>query len=49
MRAHQEVMAWVMVFGVVVPEVGASGGPVNIELSLVGAIPDPVKAHVDSL
>ena len=24
--AHQAVMAWGMVFGVVVPEVGASGG-----------------------
>ena len=27
LRAHQSVMAWGMVFGVVVPEVGASGGP----------------------
>ena len=34
-----------MVFGVVVPEVGASRGPVNIEVALAGAIPDPVEAH----
>ena len=38
-----------MVFGVVVPEVGASGGPVNLELTLTSAISYPVKAHVDSL
>ena len=41
-RAHQLVMAWWMVFGVVVPKVSASGGPVNIEIYLAGAIPDPV-------
>ena len=43
------MMAWGMVFGVVVPEVGASGGPVNIEVALAGAIPDPVEAHVNRL
>ena len=48
-RAHQSVMAWVMVFGVVVPKVGASRGPVNIEVELVGAIPYPVEAHFDRL
>ena len=31
-----------MVFGVVVAEVGASGGPVNIEVALLGEIPDPL-------
>ena len=31
LRAHQAMMAWGVVFGVVVPKVGASGGPVNIE------------------
>ena len=36
-------------FGVVVPKVGASGVPVNLELALVGAIPDPVEAHVNRL
>ena len=30
LRVHQAVMAWGMVFGVVVPKVGASGGPVNL-------------------
>ena len=30
LRAHQALMAWGMVFGVVVPKVGASGGPVNL-------------------
>ena len=49
LRLHQAVMAWGMVFGVVVPEVGASGGPVNIELDLTGAIPDPVEAHGNCL
>ena len=29
-RAHQSGMAWGMVFGVVVPEVGDSGPPVNL-------------------
>ena len=48
-RAHQSVMAWGMVFGVVVPEVGASGDSVNIEMALAGAIPDPVEAHVNRL
>ena len=48
-RAHQSVMAWGMVFGVLVPEVGASGLPINIEVSLAGAIPDPVVLHVNSL
>ena len=42
-------MAWGMVFGVVVPEVGASGGPLNLEVALEGAIPYPVEAHVNSL
>ena len=48
-KAHQLVMAWGMVFGMVVANVGASGGPVNIEVALAGAIPDPVEAHVDFL
>ena len=47
--AHQAVMAWGMVFGVVVPEVGASGGAVNLELALAGEIPDPVEAHLNLL
>ena len=38
-----------MLFGVVVPKVDASGGPLNIELALAGAIPDPLEAHVNSL
>ena len=49
LKAHQAVMSWGMVFGVVVPKVGASGVPVNLELALVGAIPDPVEAHVNCL
>ena len=38
-----------MVFCVVVSEVGAAGGPVNIEVALAGAITDPVEAHVNRL
>ena len=49
LRAHQAMMAWGVVFGVVVPEVGASGGTVNLELTLTSAISDPVEAHVNFL
>ena len=49
LSAHQAVMAWGIVFGVVAPEVGASGAPVNLELTLTGAITDLVEAHVDCL
>ena len=49
LRAYQSVMAWVMVFGVVVAEVGDSGVSVNLEVALEGAIPDPVEAHVDCI
>ena len=49
LRAHQAVMALGMVFGVVFPKVGASGGPVNLELALTGAISNPVEAHVNIL
>ena len=48
-RAHQSVTVWGMVFGVVVPKVGASGGPVNIEVAWAGAIPDPLEAHFNRL
>ena len=48
-RAYQSVMAWGMVFGVVVPEVSSSGGLVNLEVAMAGAIPDPVEAHVNIL
>ena len=47
--AHPAMMAWGMVFGVVVPKVSASGGPVNLELTLRSAIFDPVEAHVNCL
>ena len=43
------MMVWGMVFGVVVYEVGASWGQVNLEVGLVGAIPDTVEAHVNCL
>ena len=49
LRAHQLVLAWGVLFGVVVPKVDASGGPLNIELALAGAIPDPLEAHVNRL
>ena len=47
LREHRAMMAWRMVFGVVFPKVGASGGPVNLEFTLTGEIPDPVEAHVN--
>ena len=49
LRAHQAMMALGMVIGVVVYEVGASGGPVNLELTLMSAISDPVEGHVNCL
>ena len=49
LRVHQAMMAWGGVFGVVVPEVGASGRPVNLGLILTNAISDPVEAHVNCL
>ena len=48
-RAHQSLMAWGMVFGVVVPKFGAYGGTVNLEVTLAGANPDLVEAHVNCL
>ena len=48
-RAHPSVMAWEMVFGVVVPKFGAYGGTVNLEVALAGANPDLVEAHVNCL
>ena len=49
LRAHQLVMAWGMVFGVVFPKVGASSGPVNLEVALADSIPDPLETHVNCL
>ena len=46
-RAHQLVMTWGMVFGVVVAKVGASGVPLYLELAMAGAIHDPVETHFD--
>ena len=46
---HKSVMTWVMVLGVVVPEVDDSGGAINLEVDLAGAIPDPVEAHFNHL
>ena len=49
LRAHQAVMAWGMVFGVVAPKVGAYGGPLNLQLALTGEIPVPLEAHGNHL
>ena len=48
-RVHRAMMAWGMVFGVVVPKVGAYGAPVNLELTLKCVIYDPVEVHVNRL
>ena len=48
-REHQSVMDLGTVFVVVVAEVGAYRGSVNLEVVLTGTIPDPVEAHVDCL
>ena len=49
LREHQAMMAWGVIFCVVVPKVGASRGPVNIELTLTSVISDPVEVHVNCL
>ena len=46
---HQEMMAWEMLFGVLVSKIGDSRGPVNLELTLTSAISDLVEAHADCL
>ena len=43
------MMARGMVIGVVLPEVGASGVPVDLGVALAGAIPDPAELHVNRL
>ena len=48
-RANLSVMDWVMVLGVVVTMVGADGGLLYLELSLAGAIHNPVETNIDSL
>ena len=48
-RVHQLVMDWRIVFGVLVSEVSASGGPLNLEMTLADEIPHPVEAHVNRL
>ena len=47
LTSHEAMMDLGMVFGAIVPKFGASGGPVDFELTLTGAIPDPVEAHVN--
>ena len=42
LRAYQSVMSWGMLSSVLVPNVGSSGAPANLEVALVGEIPDPV-------
>ena len=49
LRVYQAMIAWGVVFGVVVPEFGASRVPVNLELTLTSAIYDPEEAHVNCL
>ena len=49
LRAHHVMMALGVVLGVVVSKVGASGRPVNLELTLTIVIFDPVEAHVNCL
>ena len=44
LRVHQAMMAWGVMFGVLVSEVGASGAPVNLELTLTSAISNPVES-----
>ena len=38
-----------MMLGVIVPQILSAGAPVDEELSLLGAVSDPLKTHVDCL
>ena len=49
LRENRAMIYWRMVFGVVFPEVGASRGPVNLELTLTSTISDTAEAHVNCL
>jgi hypothetical protein len=45
--AHQAVMGWGVVFGEVVSQNVSAAAPVNKELALTDAVPDPVEALLD--
>ena len=46
-RAHRAVMGRRVVLGEVATEVSASGFPINEKLVFLGAVLDPIEAHVD--
>ena len=43
---HLAVMGWGMVLAEVVAQVATTGGPINVELSLVFPILKPIEIHV---
>ena len=47
--SHCSVVGWSMVFGDVICKVSCSRLPVDGELALIDAVPEPVESHVDGL
>ena len=46
-RLHNTVMGRRVVLGEIVTEVSAAGLPINEKLALMGAVLDPIEAHID--
>ena len=46
-RLHNTVMGRKVVLGEIVTEVSAAGFPLNEKLALLGAVLDPIEAHID--
>ena len=46
-RAHKAVMSRIVVLVEVVTKVSTAGFPINEKMALLGAVLDPIEAHVD--
>ena len=46
-RLHNTVMGRRVMLGEIVTEVSATGFPINEKLALLGAVLDPIEAHID--
>ena len=46
-RSHNTVMGRRVALGELVTEINAAGFPINEKLALLGAVLDPIEAHID--
>ena len=46
-RLYDTVMGRIVVLGEIFTEVSAAGFPINEKLTLLGAVLDPLEAHID--